>query len=248
MRIPLIDHLLKRIGKVRQSGPTDIEAWEAKHRETIRADLEPIWKHLPEDLRFIDVGANVGLFSEALLAKRPKARGWLFEPVAEMHARCAKRFEGDGRVTLEHFALADEPGTATIYKARYNPGGNSLVHELMYDTRDVSEVTENPEHREEEIRLEVFDAYAARIGLEHAHFIKTDTEGFDHRVLLGMMGFIEACDPKPLILSEFMSEEYHPFWADQKAVIERLYGLGYQELDLSNMGKVGDYLLLPAGR
>ncbi|MFT7669782.1 MAG: FkbM family methyltransferase [Planctomycetota bacterium] len=248
MRIPLLNSLLKRLGVNREGAQADFEAWETKHRKTIQGDLEEIWQYLPEDLTFIDVGANVGLFSEAILNRLPKARGFLFEPVGEMHARCSQRFGDDQRVTLENFALSDEAGLATIYKARYNPGGNSLVHELMFDTRDVSEVSENPEHGEEEIKLEVFDEYAARMGLTHAHFIKTDTEGFDHRVLKGMMGFIRACDPKPVILSEFMSEEYHPFWEEQKAIIDELYSLGYQELDLSDMGKVGDYLFVPKGR
>lgn len=245
MRFPLFDSLLKRLG-ARSSEDLDLEAWEAKHRLTIRADLEAVWEHLPEDLLFVDVGANVGLFSEAILERRPKARGWLFEPVGEMHARCAARFAADERIRLENFALSDEEGEATIYKARYNPGGNSLVHELMYDKREVSEVTENPGHREETIRMEVFVDYAARVGLERVDFIKTDTEGFDHRVLSGMLDFIAKCDPKPVILSEFMNEEYHPFWEDQKAVIEALYELGYQRIDFSKMGKVGDHLLLPS--
>jgi FkbM family methyltransferase len=245
MRIPLIDNLLRRLGRARHTGQVDLAAWEAKHRLTIQKDLERVWPHLPDELRFVDVGANIGLFSEALLGGRPSAQGWLFEPVSEMYERCRTRFEGDDRVRIQNFALSDEVGEATIYKARYNPGGNSLVHELMYDTREVSEVTENPGHREESIRMEVFDEFATKERLDAVHFIKTDCEGFDHRVLQGMLGFIEACNPRPVILSEFMSEEYHPFWEDQKAVIEQLYGLGYQELDLTRMGKVDDYLLLP---
>jgi len=244
MRPSLLGRLWKRLAGPRSAG-ADLAAWEEKHRAQIRRDLEAVWPYLPEELRFVDVGANVGLFSEALLAGRPRARGWLFEPVAEMHSRCAARFGGDERIALQNFALSDEAGEATIYKARYNPGGNSLVHELMYDKREVSEVTENPGHVEERIRLEVFDDWAAREGIGPVHFIKTDTEGYDHRVLRGMLGFIATCEPRPVILSEFMNEEYHPFWEDQKAVIEALYELGYQELDFASMEKVGDHLLLP---
>lgn len=244
MRIPLIDGLLRRLSG-RGGQTTDLQKWEIKHRQTIAADLEGVWQYLPEDLIFVDVGANIGLFSEALRAARPNSRGYLFEPVEEMRALCSRRFEGDAQITLEPFALAHESGTATIYKARYNPGGNSLVHELMFDTRDVSEVVDEPDHVEEEIRMEVFDEYAKDRGLDFVHFIKTDTEGFDYRVLQGMMGFLKACDPKPVILSELMSEGYHPFWSDQMAVLNQLYEMGYAEVDLSQMNKVQDFLFLP---
>ena len=246
MRIPLIDGLLRRLGGGNGQN-TDLRKWEAKHRQTIAADLEPIWPHLAEDLVFVDVGANIGLFSEAILKGRPKAKGYLFEPVKDMHTHCAKRFAGDSRITLENFALGQESGQATIFKARYNPGGNSLVEELMYDKRDVSEVVENPDHESEEIRIEVFDDYAKSKGLEFVHFIKTDTEGFDYRVLQGMLNFLRACEPKPLILSELMSEEYHPFWDDQAEVLRQLYEMGYGEVDMSNMKKVQDFLFIHKG-
>lgn len=248
MRIPLLDKLLRRFDRGRGERSVDLAQWEEAHKKTIAADLERIWRYLPEELVFIDVGANVGLFAEAVLAGRPKVRGYLFEPVHDLHARCAARFAGDERITLENFALAHEPGEATIYKARYNPGGNSLVHELMFDRREVSEVDENPDHVAETVRLEVFDEYAREHGLVHADFIKTDTEGFDYRVLQGMMSFLEGCDPKPVILSELMSQEYHPFWDDQRAVVERLYAMGYQEVDMTDMKKVQDILFVPKGR
>ncbi len=246
MRIPLIDGLLRRLG-AGGSQTTDLQKWEAKHRQTIAADLKPIWQHLAEDLIFVDVGANIGLFSEAILEGRPKAKGFLFEPVKDMHSRCAARFGSDPRITLENFALGQESGQATIFKARYNPGGNSLVEELMFDKRDVSEVVENPDHESEEIQIEVFDDYAKSKGLDFVHFIKTDTEGFDYRVLQGMMGFLNACEPKPLILSELMSEEYHPFWADQAKVLQQLYDMGYGKVDMSNMEKVQDFLFVHKG-
>lgn len=248
MRIPLLDKLLRRLDRGGGSASVDLAEWEETHRRRIHGDLAEIWRHLPEELVFVDVGANVGLFAEALLRERPRARGYLFEPVQDLHSRCAERFAGDERITLEKFALAHEPGEATIYKARYNPGGNSLVHELMYDKRDVSEVVENPDHLHEVVRLEVFDEYARERGLERADFVKTDTEGFDYRVLQGMMAFLEGCDPKPVILSELMSEAYHPFWEDQQAVVERLYAMGYQEVDMSGMKKVDDILFVPEGR
>ncbi len=245
MRIPLLDQLLRRLGGGKHA---DLEAWEAKHRVTIAEDLQKIFPLLPEAPVFVDVGANLGLFSEALLAGRPAGRGYLFEPVAELFERCSERFAGDDRVHIQNFGLAHEPGTATIYKARYNPGGNSLVHELMFDKREVSEVVDKPDHVEETVRLEVFDEFARKQGIERVDFVKTDTEGFDYRVLSGMLDFLATCDPLPVLMCELMSEEYHPFWEDQLAVVERLYALGYKKVDLSDMDKVQDIVFVPEGR
>jgi hypothetical protein len=76
-------------------------------------------------------------------------------------------------------------------------------------------------------------------------FIKTDTEGFDYAVLRGMLPFLERTDRLPVILSELLEQEYHPHWNEQAAVVERLFELGYQRQDLSNMAKVDDILFLP---
>lgn len=246
MRLPLLDRLLRRLSGGRRA---DLDAWEAKHRRTVQADMERVLPHLPEAPVFLDVGANIGLFTEELLRRRPSGRGYLFEPVAEVRARCEQRFEGDERVRIEPCALSDRSGEATIYKARYNPGGNSLEEGLMFDRREVSEVVENPDHEAEQVSLRVFDEWVREVGLERVDFVKTDCEGHDHAVLRGMLGFLEACDPRPPILTELMRPDYHTCSAEQAEVLERLAGLGYRVPDLGAMTeKVGDFLLLPEGR
>ncbi len=245
MGIPLFDRLVKRLAPGRHERRASLADWEKHHAEHVAEDARRVIEHLPQGGSFIDVGANLGLFSEALLAQRPDARGWLFEPVSDLYERCRARFEGNERIVIENFALSNEEGETTIWKARHNPGGNSLVYELMYDRRDVAEVTDKTVHDEETIRTRLFDDYAREHGIEQVDFIKTDTEGADYRVLEGMLSFIEGCDPKPVILSELMEEAYHPFWQEQLAVIERLYELGYQEVDLSAMKKIDDILFIP---
>jgi FkbM family methyltransferase len=204
--------------------------------------------YIPSGGSFIDVGANVGLFTETVLEARPDCRAWLFEPVQELHARCVQRFAGNPRVVVEPFALAHENMRSTIWKARHNPGGNSLVHDLMFDRREVAEVTPKTIHDEEVVECRVFDEYAREHGIERVDFIKTDTEGFDYRVLEGMLGFIASCEPRPAILSELMEEAYHPHWDDQLRVVESLYALGYRRVDLTRMKKIDDILFLPEDR
>ena len=246
MRLPLLDRLLRRL---KGGERADLEAWEQKHRQTVRADLAEVLPHLPEAPVFIDAGANIGLFTEELLVRRPAARGYLFEPVAEVRARCAERFACDPRVRIVGCALSDHAGRATIYKARYNPGGNSLEADLMFDRRDVAEVEANPDHESEEVELLVFDDWVRGEGLERVDFIKTDCEGHDHAVLRGMLGFLEASEARPPILCELLRPDYHTAAAEQAEVLERLRALGYRVPDLAAMpDKVGDFLLLPGQR
>ena len=242
----LLDRLLRRLSARRNERP-DLEAWRRRHLPALAREVARVLPHVPErGAAIVDVGANLGEFTAQLLKARPDARAWLFEPVHDLYERCRDRFADNPRVVVEPFALAHENGSATIWKARHNPGGNSLVYDLMFDRRDVAEVTEKTVHDEERIEHRVFSEYAREKGIEHVDLIKTDTEGFDYRVLEGMLAFLQSCHPLPVILSELMEERYHPFWQDQLAVVQHLYALGYAEVDLSRMKKIDDILFVPA--
>lgn len=229
-----------------ERGP-DLDEWTARHEQVVLRDLERVLPYIPEDGSFLDVGANVGIFTDCVLRRRPRVRAWLFEPVEAYWARCRERFAGNPSIRVERLALADHEGTAPIWKALHNPGANSMVREIMFDRRDVAEVTVHTRMEEELVPCRRFDDYAREQGIERVDFVKTDAEGFDYRILAGMLGFLEACDPRPVILAELMEEAYHPHWQDQLSVVHRLYDLGYQEVDLKGMRKIDDLLFLPAG-
>jgi FkbM family methyltransferase len=219
--------------------------WEQHHRERVAEGVQRILPYIPEDGILVDVGANIGLFTHYVLKARPGCRAYLFEPVRALYERCVERFAGRPQVVVEQLALAHENSKATIWKARHNPGGNSLVYDLMFDRRAVAEVTEKTVHDEEIVECRVFSEYAREKGIARVDFVKTDTEGFDYRVLEGMLPFLETCEPRPVILAELMREGYHPHWDAQLAIVRRLYGIGYREVDLSRMEKIDDILFLP---
>ncbi len=237
--------LLRRWSRHFHPRRASLEEWERHHERTVREGVDRVLQYVPDGGTFVDVGANTGLFTQYVLRERPRCRALLFEPVRALYERCVERFDGNPNVVVEHLALSHENGTATIWKARHNPGGNSLVYDLMFDRRAVAEVTPKTVHDEEVVQCRVFGEYARERGIERVDFIKTDTEGFDFRVLEGMLGFLEHCDPRPVIMAELMEEDYHPFWRDQLAVVKRLYSLGYQEVDLARMKKIDDILFMP---
>ncbi len=133
----LLNSLMRRLGRGHPDRAS-LADWERHHDATVAAEVQRILTHLPErGARFVDVGANIGLFSEHILRARPDAEAWLFEPVGDLFEHCSKRFAGRERVHVERFALGHRAESATIWKARHNPGGNSLVRDLMFDRREV---------------------------------------------------------------------------------------------------------------
>lgn len=240
--------LLKRLGSLRDPRPYTLDEWVERHREVVLRDVERILPYVPDEGLFLDVGANVGLFTEAILAKRPKARAILFEPVQLYYDHCVERLGDRPNVTIHRLALSDADETRSIYKAKHNYGANSVMKEIMFDRRENAMVRPDTVVEEEEIQCRRLDSFAPEHGIGQVDFIKTDTEGFDYAVLGGMLGFLADSENLPVILSELLEESYHPHWEQQASVVKKLEGLGYEPVDLSEMATVDDILFVPKGR
>ena len=223
-----------------------LQEWAARHGEVVRQEVERILPHLPEEGLLVDVGANIGLFTEAVLAQRPGLRALCFEPVERYHALCEERFQDDPRVEVHRLALSDAVEERTIFKVAHNYGGNSVVTELIHDDRDNARIFPETEVEEETIQCTTWDTFAQEHGIEEVAFVKTDTEGFDYAVLKGLVPFLERTGQRPPILSELLNREFHTRWTEQDAVVRQLFEIGYEEQDLSSMEWIADILFLPA--
>lgn len=223
-------------------GPTD-EEWEQRVRRLVVESAARALPWIPrENARLVDVGANIGAFTEALVRERPNLEAWLFEPVERHHTRALARFAENPRIHVERLALGDVDAPMTIWKPKHNPGGNLLTEKMMRDRED------HMDFRPESVRCRVFSEWAAEAKIDRVDFVKIDTEGFDYRVLRGMLPFLERTPHRPVILAELMPREMHHDWEGQCAVLERLFALGYARIDLSAMRDFEDFLLIPEGR
>jgi FkbM family methyltransferase len=223
-------------------GPSQGE-WEARLERVVAETVAQSLPWIPDrNAVFLDVGANIGVYTEHILRERPTARAFLFEPVLVHYERCRVRFAANENVVVEHCALGDANAVSTIWKPKHNPGGNVIDAEIVARRRGFMDF------KPEEIRIRVFDEYAREKKIEHVDFIKTDTEGYDYRVLRGMLPFLKRCQRKPVILAELLSPAFHPDYAGQLDVLRGLYDLGYQEVDLKGMENVEDFLFIPEGR
>jgi FkbM family methyltransferase len=216
------------------------EEWERKHEQKVAEDAAQALPFMPEDdAVLIDVGANYGLFTSAVLRSRPNARAFLFEPVPEVFERCRERFKDNPNVTVENFGLGDVEERVTIWKYQQNPGGNSMVRKLV----DV--VDAYTDFETEEVDVRVFSNYASEVGLEQVHFVKIDAEGYDYKVLWGMLPFLASCDPLPGVLAELLEKGLHHDWERQEGACRALFDLGYEEVDLLAMARIDDILFVP---
>ncbi len=139
---------------------------------------------------FVDIGANLGLYS--LLARHLGYQTLLFEPEPVHYAFLSRNADVIG--TPIDCALSDRPGTAEFFISdQSNPGSSSLV---MPHTGG----RPAPEKHAISVRLSTFDSILVERGLDPAsiRLIKIDVEGNEERTVLGMRGYLARATSAPV--------------------------------------------------
>src|SRR4051812_35668048 len=88
-----------------------IEKWGGYEEETVAAIGAEL--AASEGKTLVDVGANIGLVSLAVLAAVPEANVFAFEPGPDQHGLLAETIRRNGlgnRIALSPLALSDAPG------------------------------------------------------------------------------------------------------------------------------------------
>ena len=132
-----------------------------------------------EQIHVADVGANVGRWSESMLAAASKAgretdlRLHAFEPDSPAFARLAEALDG-APASLSKTALSDHQGTSLFYVVAPAAGTNSL-----YAVPEANPVAP------ESVATTTLDSYAEQSGVARFALVKIDAEGHDLAVLRG---------------------------------------------------------------
>lgn len=133
-----------------------------------------------KQITIFDVGANVGQWSQQLVAsadslgvtKRMQVHA--FEPSTFSSDRLRKALEGKP-VLINKMALSDTPGEAKLHIIHEGAGSNSL-HKSSHLV---------PSEIEESVLISTLDEYCKAMGIESIDLLKIDTEGHDHLVMKG---------------------------------------------------------------
>jgi FkbM family methyltransferase len=173
-----------------------------------------------EQIHVADVGANVGRWSESMLAAASKAgretdlRLHAFEPDSQAFARLAEALDG-GSATLSKIALSDRQGTSPFHVVAPAAGTNSL-----YPVPEANPVAQ------ENVATTTLDSYAEQSGVAHFALVKIDAEGHDLAVLRGARTLLAE---HRIAVTQF---EYNHRWILGRSYLrdafEFLLALGYR--------------------
>jgi FkbM family methyltransferase len=154
--------------------------------------------------RFIDVGANVGDWADAVLRASPSAEGILLEPSINASARLTSRFGNDRRIQMIAAAAGAAAGAVEFFE---EPDAGVTSSVVPHQARGNAEPRRVP--------VLTLDAILAERGWDHVDVIKIDTEGYDDFVLAGAEGAIRD---RRVDVIQF---EYNAPWRDAGATLKR---------------------------
>jgi FkbM family methyltransferase len=141
-------------------------SYEGKYREQILA-------HIPNKRTFVDVGANVGIWSYPMIGKFQKVIS--YEP-SRQNIECLIANVGDG-IELRTKAVANFVGEADFHQAGKNCGDGKLCRPGIPSMYTVPVVTLDSEN------------------LETVDLIKIDVQGWELEVLQGAINLIKSQNP-----------------------------------------------------
>lgn len=172
----------------------------------------------------IDVGANVGFYTNLIARQLESARVLAIEPTANALAKLRSNIErnGIGARTLVFAGIAsDREGTrrlnTVVGKEEYSSIG-TLAHPSIL----------NEQFETSEVQSSTIDALVRHHGLDPG-FIKIDVEGAEYEVLRGAESTLR--NHRPVVLSELSTALLRHNGTSAAEVVAYLQRLGYRVVD-----------------
>ena len=175
-------------------------------------------------MTFIDVGANVGLYS-ALALSTPGFRGRVLaiEPHRESRIYLQKTIQSNAAAaasaTIVGLAASDRAETLTLYQNPDNKGDNRLYPDGLL-------------HGQETIGADTLDNICREHGVASVGFIKIDVQGAEAKVVRGARGVLGASSDC-ILMTEFWPYGLARCGADALEYLDLLRALGFRLYELS---------------
>lgn len=192
-------------------------------------------KNLKTDSVFIDVGANIGYYTNLAGSICKNGKVLAFEPIKRIYEQNLKSIKRNKykNVELLNFALGEKTEKSKINIFNKNVGASSIISGKNQTVDSV-----------EKIKITYLDKLFKKI--KRIDLIKIDAEGFEYFVFLGMKKLLKKFKPK--IVFEFSPYAYEMINKDlSKKILIFLKKLGYSLYDLDygiNIINFEDYLKL----
>ncbi len=217
-------------------------AWEQRTQAAAQTTAERLNRYLPQRGGvLVDVGANVGAVTHALLRGREETTtAHLFEPCPRGAERCRQRFAPLPRVVVHEQALSDRTTAGRLWcNSGPNKGWNTMVEAKL-----------DPGMIEIGVREVSVADFLSSEKIKAIHLMKIDVEGYEWRVLGGLLRALQngALKRHPVVFVEIGWGNAHPDWERYSPLFQGFEAMGYQiGGGISGAGGTADRLWLPAG-
>ncbi len=179
----------------------------------------------------LDIGANIGWYSNTLAKRKPACRILAFEPIPKTFAYLKRNLELNAIKNVEAFnhGFSNEAKELTFY---YYPGGSGNASAArLADDAGVVEV---------KAKVLPLDTFMRDLDFK-VDFIKCDVEGAELLVFQGAMETLKK--HQPIVFSEMLRKwsakfDYHP-----NQIIALFAGLGYRCF-AENDGKLKEFVTM----
>lgn len=125
----------------------------------------------------LDIGANIGTYSQAVLKLCPGAKIYAFEPSSVARLQLQQRFISNPQVKIYPYAVSDAVGTSILWSDIAGSGLGSLSR------RKLEHFGITFDHQED-IQLMTLDDWNLEVGIQ-PDFVKIDVKGHELKVLNG---------------------------------------------------------------
>ncbi len=178
------------------------------------------------DMTFVDIGANVGLYTGLALSRcSGRANILSIEPHSEsakylnQTIRSNRSAERHANITIRNIAASDSKGSAVLYKNSQNIGDNRIYPDPLCDEC-------------ESIDADTLDNICEQAGFESVNYIKVDVQGAEFKVFSGASRILSR-SPDCIIMTEFWPYGLTQCGSSPEQYLAMLQELGFTLYELS---------------
>jgi FkbM family methyltransferase len=204
---------------LRYATPSQTCLWRVQTLATKEPDTIEWLLSFPEGGVFLDVGANVGMYSVFVGVLR-KARVFAFEPEAQNYATLCRNIQLNGlgdRALAWCAALSDESKFDRIYLSDTNLGSSCHSFGAQVDPNLKSKTFPAMQGA----CATTIDRLVSEGAMPAPTFIKIDVDGFEHKVVMGAANTLRDPAVRSLLI------EINSHLSEHMAIVDYLAGLGF---------------------
>jgi FkbM family methyltransferase len=192
-------------------------AWHKTISLALPEELPQLIKTLPHDAIVVDLGGNVGAFSETLTRSCSACTVHIVEAVPR-YAQFIKH--NNPHFNVYNVGLATEPGSFDLWMSPSNLGWNTAI--ASEKEGDQYKIVVPTARFDDVVHVGSIDV------------LKIDVEGAEWMVISGMHETLKKLPCLPHLVMEVGWGTSHPQWPKLKEQLDFLHELGYPELNVES--------------